>query len=128
MSRLLDQWSDIQRHGDDPNRSWMGQPYPWWNSHLSQSTLDNLQTSKARVFVADPLDKGEYSKAYIDQIYGALLAKGRDVTAVLVPDASHSFHFVKNPERGDGWRQILARVFEWFFLKPTEPGPSFRPR
>jgi len=53
ISRLLDQWSDIRHYGDDPDRSWLGQPYPYWNSNLRNSTLDNLLSSNARVFVAD---------------------------------------------------------------------------
>ena len=113
LSRLLNQWQDIRKHRADPNRSWLGQPYPYWNSFLSNSTLDDLQIFKGRVFLAEPLDKGDYSKAYTDQIYGSLLAKGRDVTSLLVPGVSHSFHFVKQSDH-DGWKDILTKVFEWF--------------
>ena len=117
VANLLKQWREIVLHAGDPNRMWLGHAYPRWATFMRRSELEELQRTKARIFIAIGSEDGVDAAASVDLLYATLLSKGQDVTAVLVPGANHGFQFAADKTR-DGWTEILQRASEWFAARP----------
>jgi dienelactone hydrolase len=113
IAGLFKQWREIVLDANDPNRMWLGHAYPRWATFMRRSLLEELQQSKARVFIAAGSEDGANAATSVDLLHATLLSKGRDVTAVLVQGADHGFQFPADRNR-DGWTEILQRVSDWF--------------
>lgn len=118
VAYVLEQWRQIRADPDSAAKLFFGHPYRRWSSFLATSTLDQLAAAKARVYAAQGALDAAVAPESFELLRAGLLARGRDATCELVPDADHSFAV---PD-GDGWRAVLTRVVGWFLADVVQAG------
>ena len=114
VTKLLADVAAIQSDPDNPDKFFLGHPYPRWSSYLKTSTAVELSRTKAKVFIAVGTAEGPIAVQGFDVLYATLLSQGQNVTAKLVEGANHGFQFQGQPSR-DGWNEIYREVRDWFF-------------
>jgi predicted esterase len=120
VQSLKERWKDIRLHPADHNRIWLGHAYPYWATFTTPSIVEQLQSSAAKVFVAQGSLDGTKPLQDLDLIDATLSAQGRNVTALLIEGANHGFQFKDQSTTGrDGWREILSKVITWYFTSPV---------
>lgn len=117
VRHVLAQWQRIRADPDSATELFFGHPYRRWSSFLATSTLEQLGAAKARVYVAQGANDAVVAAESFELLRAGLLARGRDATFDLVAGADHSFAL----PAGDGWRDVLARVVEWFLADAVAP-------
>ena len=106
------QWDSVLAHPDDPDRLFFGHPYRRWSSFLSSSTLEEVDRTGARLFIAQGDSDEAVSVASFHALSSHLWSRGRDVTVRFVAGADHSF--ARSESSVDGWAVMLGEIYRWF--------------
>lgn len=92
---------------------WWGHPYRRWSSFLSQSPLDGLRASGARVYLAWGT-KDRATPAVSGEVMAAELTRlGRDVTVERRQGEDHGFRG-RGHGAGVGFRDVFTHVVTWW--------------
>lgn len=112
VQKIFDNWAKILIKPDSIKDFWMGHPYRRWSTFLSNSVVDELNRSKAKVYLAQGTRDQADSVIGFDVMLAELLAKGRDVTSERVEGGDHDFSMKCD---GSGRQSVFSNVVEWFF-------------
>jgi len=108
---VVDNWAIIQKKPNSTEYFWMGHPYRRWSTFLSDSVVDELKRTNAKVYLAQGTEDQSDSVIGFDVMYAELLVQGRDVTAERIEGGDHSFSVKCD---GRGMVSVFKNVIEWF--------------
>lgn len=113
VEEVYDTWARIM---DDPQSitkfEW-GHPHRRWSTFLSASTLELLNKSAARVYLAYGTADQAVPVASVDVLRAELIRRGRNVTCERIIGVDHGYS--RPGATGyEGMRGVLARLTEWF--------------
>jgi pimeloyl-ACP methyl ester carboxylesterase len=112
VNYLLGEWKNILADPDNPDSLFFGHPWRRWSSFLKSSTLEDIEKSRARIYVAQGTEDDAVAPESFDFLKAGLMARNRDAIFDLVEGANHSFAFADRRE--DGWTLLMRRVVSWF--------------
>jgi len=109
-------WRRMLAEKDDYRQLFSGHSFRYWASFKGNTTFDFLESSSARIYLAQGTEDNECTLDGFELLFARLVEAGRDVTAVWVPGANHGFGFPDDPKR-NGWREQMKKVLDWY-LRP----------
>lgn len=127
LQRFYDDWARIQKDPDSTSRMWMGHPNRRWSSFLRDSVIEELQRSKARIYLGQGVLDPIIPVASHDMAVAELRSKGRDVVSDRVEGADHGFQTADMPKQGPpkGMQDLFGRLLKWFLVEEgTSPGSN----
>lgn len=114
LAQLLADIAAIHEDPRNPEKLVLGHPHRYWSSFLPSSEMEELSSTKARIFIAHGTADRKVAVTNFDVLYAHLLALGKDVIARRINGADHSFGFADQPNRF-GWKEIFEEIRDWFF-------------
>src|SRR5262249_17808577 len=118
VRQVYEGWAKVLADPDNADKFWLGHPYRRWSSFLKTSPREGLLASQASVFLAHGTADQSVPVASFDVLRAELTARGRDLTAERLEGYDHGFRQAGAPPGSfDGFRELLARVVDWFFKK-----------
>ena len=115
VQEIEDEWKKIQEDPRSITKFWRGQTYLRWHSFGSESLVDNLLASQAKIFIAHGTNDSVSPIESFDEMQKKLAAAGRSVVHERVEGAEHGFKFTE--EDGSTWSILDAfyeRILLWF--------------
>jgi dienelactone hydrolase len=117
--QVLDEYSAILKDPESITKFWLGHPYRRWSTFLRRSVTEELNRSKARVYLAHGTGDQSTTVKVQDVLVAELLARGRDVTVERIEGADHGFQTADMPPGPPvGMLALLERVLTWFLAPP----------
>lgn len=126
VQNLLNGWRDVLQDPQSADKLWLGHPYRRWSSFLASSPMEELDQTKAKIYIAQGTADRAVSVSSFDVLYAHLLSRGRDVTGKRIEGADHSFNR-KNDDGSqvDGWTELWKDVIAWYVAKDAQqPAPG----
>jgi pimeloyl-ACP methyl ester carboxylesterase len=124
VAYALKQWRDIQADPQSPDKLFFGHPYRRWSSFASNSTLEQLLKTDARIYAAQGMEDRAVAWESFEMLRAELIARGRKATFDAVAGADHSFATRADGPPSDGWSELFERIAAWFLEAPAGPGPG----
>lgn len=112
-ARLIEDAKAVMADPHNTEKLFLGHPYLKWSSWMGTSVIEQLRSSKAKVFVGHGEEDKAKDVTSSDMLYAELVALQRDATYMRIPKADHSFRFEDEPNR-DGWLEVMQRIRDWF--------------
>lgn len=115
VAEVENEWKKIQEDPRSITKFWRGETYLRWHSFASESLVDNLLASQAKIFIAHGTMDTVSPIESFDEMLSKLLASGRQVVHERVEGAEHGFKFTEDD--GSTWSILDAfyeRILLWF--------------
>lgn len=115
VQEIDDEWKKILEEPRSITKYWRGHTYLRWHSFASESLVDNLLASQAKVFVAHGTKDTVSPIESFDAMIAKLQSAGREFVHERVEGAEHEFKFTE--EDGSKWSILDAfyeRILLWF--------------
>lgn len=110
---VLDKWKDIQADPLNAKKFFFGFAYRRWSSFLTSSPIEELNQTRAKIYIAQGTADKAVDPISADLLYAQLVARNRQVTYDRVEGANHSFR-IKDKPKTDGWQELFERIAKWF--------------
>ncbi len=115
VQEIEDEWKKILEDPRSITKFWRGHTYLRWHSFASESLVDNLLASQAKIFIAHGTKDTVSPIESFDAMLAKLQASGREVVHERVEGAEHEFKFTEAD--GSKWSILDAfyeRILLWF--------------
>lgn len=114
--QVLKDWSAVRADPQSIDKFWLGHPYRRWSSFLTSNRLEDLQKSRARVFMAHGTADQAVPIASADWLFAELTARGRDVRFERIEGADHGLRKPDEPNDPaipSGLERVLGLLLDW---------------
>lgn len=113
VEEIYDAWSRIAADPMSTTKFEWGHPHRRWSTFLSTSTLELLNKSAARVYLAYGTADQAVPVASTDALRAELVRRGRDVTCERIVGVDHGYA-LPGKAGFEGMRGVIARMTEWY--------------
>lgn len=115
VEKVFEEWDKIQQDPRSIAKFWMGHTYLRWHSFASESLIENLLASTAKIFIAHGTADTSTPIESFDVMLATLKSKGRDLIYERVEGAEHGFAFTEaDGATYDILDVMYERILHWF--------------
>lgn len=115
------EWARIRRDPDSITKEWLGHPYRRWSSFLARNSLDDLLTTRAKLFLAHGALDTNAPVISFDWLRAELAVRGREAHVERIEGADHGFAIARAEPPGPGepypMEAMIARIIDWMLAK-----------
>ncbi len=110
---IVDGYRRVLADPDNPDAMFFGHPHLRWSTFCVTSPAEQLRDAEASVLVVQGLRDLAVDPSGAEMLYAELLAHGRDVRLMLVPDADHSLNILQDGEIvGSAFQSAVEHALE----------------
>lgn len=121
--QLLEQWDAVLADPQSTEKFWLGHPYRRWSSFLASNRLEDLQKTRANLFLAHGTADVAVPVASADWLFAELRARGRKVRYERIEGADHGLRRPdepNDPATPAGLERVLGLMLDWALTPPAQ--------
>lgn len=119
--QVLKEWDAVLADPQSTDKYWLGHAHRRWSSFLASNRLEDLERTKARVFLAHGTTDTSVPVVSADWLFAELRARGRDVRYERIDGADHGLHRPDDPTDPAavaGLERVLGTMLDWALAGP----------
>ena len=127
--QVLKEWDAVLADPLSTEKFWLGHAHRRWSTFLSGNRLEDLQRTKARVFIAHGTMDTSVPVTSSDWLFAELRARGRDVRYERIENADHGLRRPDEPSdlaSVFGLERVLGLVLDWALATQGATGSAAR--